>query len=61
MRYGQKDASTLPCKIWSKTVTIGILKSNKGNLKHIFQVYLGLYKKEIVVQEHARVTGTFAK
>ena len=27
----------------------------------MFQVYFGLHKKEIVVQEHARVTQTFAK
>ena len=58
--YGT-SLSTFPYEIWSETVIIRILKSNKVNLKHIFQVYLGLHKKEIVVQEHARVTKTFAK
>ena len=52
---------TLLYEIWSETVIIGILKLNKVNLKHIFQVYLGLHKKETVVQEHARVTQTCAK
>ena len=35
--YGT-SLSTLPYEICSETVIFGILKSNKGNLKHIFQV-----------------------
>ena len=37
------------------------IKTIKVNLKHIFQVYLGLYKKETVVQEQVRVSQTCAK
>ena len=62
--YGT-SLSTLPYEICSETVIFGILKSNKGNLKHIFSGYLGLYKKETewfrnMPESHKRVQSKLA-